>query len=96
MSKAKERAFFDDEFSIESEQGVEAEVKEEPKKKGRKKKAPDPRINMAFYDDNLTFCQFASWKKRQSITQFVNALIEQEKAKYNKEDWEKFAEEVND
>lgn len=94
MSKAKERAFSDEEFDITAQAAAEPE--EQPKaagKKTRKKKAPDPRINMAFYDDNLKFAQYASWKNRQSITQFVNSLIAKEMANYDRSEWENFDQE---
>ena len=41
----------------------------------------DPRINLAFYDDHLDFCRAQARQNHQSITQFVNSLIAQEKAK---------------
>jgi len=89
MSKAKERAFFDDEFDVSLQEGDQDQTGAGAgKKKGRKKKAPDPRINMAFYDKNLKFCQYASWKNRQSITQYVNALIAKEMANYDQAEWD--------
>ena len=95
--KAKEKAFYDDEFDVNLDAIGEPEVKEVAttgKKRGRKKKAPDPRINMAFYEDNLKFLQYAAWKNRQSITQYVNGLVTRDKENYNPEDWENF-DEVN-
>lgn len=60
-----------------------------PKTVGRPKKAPDPRINMAFYEDNLEFLQYAAWKNRMSITQYVNQLIYKDKDNYARSDWKK-------
>lgn len=54
----------------------------------RKNKKPDPRINLAFYDDNLKFIQYASWKNRVSITAYVNWLIEKDKKNYDRKEWE--------
>lgn len=36
-----------------------------------------PRINMAFYGDNLEFVREEAWRNKQSITEYVNSLIEQ-------------------
>lgn len=36
-----------------------------------------PRINMAFYGDNLEFVREAAWRNKQSITEYMNGLIEQ-------------------
>ena len=51
------------------------------------KKTPDPRINLAFYGDNLKFLQYAAWKNRLSITAYVNRLIEKDKDNYARNDW---------
>lgn len=42
-----------------------------------------PRINMAFYDDNLAYLQEAAWKARKSVTAYVNDLIAADKEKNN-------------
>lgn len=47
----------------------------------------DPRMNMAFYGDNLAFCREMAWRNRQSITQYVNQLIAQEKEKHDPTEW---------
>lgn len=38
-----------------------------------------PRINMAFYDDNLDYVREAAYQNRMSITEYVNKLIENDK-----------------
>lgn len=53
-----------------------------------KRSRNDPRSNIAFYGDHLKFCQAMAWQKHQSVTAFVNSLIAQEMAKYNREDWD--------
>lgn len=58
-----------------------------PKKDPTKK--PDPRINMAFYDDNLEFLQYAAWKNHMSITQYVNLLVSKDKDNYARNEWKK-------
>lgn len=40
-----------------------------------------PRINMAFYGDNLEFVREEAWRNKQSITEYVNSLIEQARNK---------------
>lgn len=42
-----------------------------------------PRINMAFYDDNLAYLQDAAWKARKSVTAYVNDLIAADREKHN-------------
>ncbi len=39
-----------------------------------------PRINMAFYGDNLEFAREAAYQSRMTVTEYVNNLIEREKA----------------
>jgi len=51
-------------------------------------KKPDPRINIAFYDDNLVFLRHAAWKNHMSITQYVNQLVTKDKANYAPEEWQ--------
>jgi len=46
-----------------------------------------PRINIAFYDDHLDFLRYVSLKNHLSITQFVNKLVAQEMARYDRADW---------
>ena len=58
-----------------------------------KKKNDYPRMNMAFYDDNLEFCRAMAEEEHLSITQFVNQLIAHEKRKYKPEDWKQQARE---
>lgn len=40
-----------------------------------------PRINMAFYNDNLTYVQEAAWRARKSVTAYVNDLITADREK---------------
>lgn len=47
----------------------------------------DPRMNLAFYDDNLEFCQEMAWRNRLNTTQYINQLISAEKAKHDPADW---------
>lgn len=56
--------------------------------KKAKEKRNDPRINMTFYDDHLKFCRFVAYKNHQSITQYVNNLIAQDMAKYDRDEWD--------
>lgn len=42
-----------------------------------------PRINMAFYGDNLEFVREEAWRNKQSITEYVNGLIEQARDRKN-------------
>lgn len=39
----------------------------------------NPRINMAFYDDNLEYLREAAWKNRMSVTQYVNYLVAEDR-----------------
>lgn len=47
----------------------------------------DPRMNLAFYGDNLDFCREMAWKNRLNMTQYINRLIDAEKARVNPDDW---------
>ena len=38
-----------------------------------------PRINMAFYDDNLEYVKEAAYQARMSVTEYVNQLIVDDK-----------------
>ena len=40
-----------------------------------------PRINMAFYGDNLDYVREEAWKKRMSVTEYVNELITKDRYK---------------
>ena len=57
------------------------------RKKTEPAKAPDPRINLAFYGDNLKFVQYAAWKNRKSITAYINQLLEKDKDNYARNEW---------
>lgn len=48
---------------------------------GTQRKQKLPRINLAFYGDNLEYAREAAWKARKTITQYVNDLIEEDKRK---------------
>ena len=48
------------------------------------RKQKHPRINMAFYGDNLNYLRDAAWKAKMSVTEYVNTLISQDKEKKNK------------
>lgn len=45
------------------------------------RKQKHPRINMAFYDDNLDYLRDAAWKAKMSVTEYVNGLIRQDRGK---------------
>lgn len=47
------------------------------KAQGTQRAQKHPRINMAFYGDNLEFVREAAWRNKQSITEYMNSLIEQ-------------------
>lgn len=46
---------------------------------GTQRKQKYPRINMAFYDDNLEYVREAAYKSRMSVTEYVNQLIAEDK-----------------
>lgn len=64
-----------------------------PKIRIRKPARNDPRMNLAFYDDNLEFCQEMAWRNRMNTTQYINQLISAEKAKHDPADWKQQKEE---
>lgn len=39
------------------------------------RKQKHPRINMAFYGDNLDYAREAAYRRRMSVTEYVNQLI---------------------
>ena len=43
-----------------------------------------PRINMAFYGDNLDYLKDVSWAARMSVTEYVNALVAEDRKKKGK------------
>ena len=47
-----------------------------------------PRINLAFYDDHLKFLRYAAWRNHQSITQYVNGLVEKDMRNYARNEWD--------
>lgn len=42
-------------------------------------KKKHPRINMAFYDDNLDYVREAAYQSRMSITEYMNHLIREDR-----------------
>lgn len=46
---------------------------------GTQRKQKHPRINMAFYDDNLDYVREASYQSRMSVTEYVNKLIKEDR-----------------
>ena len=48
---------------------------EQPKSEKKK----HPRINMAFYDDNLDYVREAAYQNRMSITEYMNRLIREDR-----------------
>ena len=51
------------------------------KTQGTQRVQKHPRINMAFYGDNLEFVREDAWRNKQSITEYMNSLIEQARNK---------------
>lgn len=45
----------------------------------KNEKGKHPRINLAFYDDNLDYVREAAWKNRMSITEYMNHLIQEDR-----------------
>ena len=43
------------------------------------RKQKHPRINMAFYGDNLEYVREAAYQSRMSVTEYVNSLIVDDK-----------------
>lgn len=56
-------------------------VQSTPNTQGTQRVQKHPRINMAFYGDNLEFVREAAWRNKQSITEYMNSLIEQARNK---------------
>ena len=50
-----------------------------PKEQNTQRKQKHPRINMAFYGDNLEYVQEAAYQNRMSVTEYVNQLILEDK-----------------
>ena len=46
---------------------------------GTQRKQKHPRINMAFYGDNLDYVKEAAYQSRMSVTEYVNQLIVDDK-----------------
>lgn len=57
--------------------------------KNSRQRRNDPRMNIAFYDNHLQFCRDMAWKNHQSVTQYVNGLIAQEMANYDRAERER-------
>ncbi len=47
-----------------------------------------PRITIPFYGDNLKFAQYAAWRNRMSINQYINMLLEQDMKNYDRKEWD--------
>lgn len=43
------------------------------------RKQKHPRINMAFYGDNLEYLREAAYRNRISVTEYVNKLVEEDR-----------------
>lgn len=48
------------------------------------RKQKHPRINMAFYGDNLDYLKDAAWAARISVTEYVNNLVAEDRKKNGK------------
>lgn len=48
------------------------------------RKQKHPRINMAFYGDNLDYLKDVSWAARMSVTEYVNNLVAEDRKKNGK------------
>ncbi len=46
---------------------------------GTQRKQKHPRINMAFYGNNLEYVREASYQSRLSVTEYVNKLIDEDR-----------------
>lgn len=42
---------------------------------GVQRKQKHPRINLAFYGNNLKYAKEAAWLKKMSVTEYINQLI---------------------
>jgi hypothetical protein len=51
---------------------------------GRQRKQKHPRINMAFYGDHLDYLKETAWEARMSVTEYVNALVAEDRKKKGK------------
>ena len=54
----------------------------------KNEKGKHPRINLAFYGENLEFCREMAWRNHQSVTAYVNDLIAAEMSKHEKSEWQ--------
>ena len=41
----------------------------------------NPRVTIAFYDDNLDYLRDICWMRQTSITEYINFLIKEDRAK---------------
>ena len=46
---------------------------------GKPREQKHPRINMAFYDDNLEYVREAAYQNRMSVTKYMNELIKKDR-----------------
>lgn len=56
-------------------------AKEKPHTSESERKQVHPRINMAFYGDNLDYVREAAYQQRTSVTEYVNRLIHEDRKK---------------
>ena len=52
-----------------------------PKEQKTERVQKHPRINMAFYGDNLEYVREAAYQSRMSVTEYINQLILDDKNK---------------
>lgn len=63
----------------EDKDGNPMVIEELTAKENRKRRQKHPRMNMAFYGDNLAYLKEVAWENKKSITQYVNDLIEKDR-----------------
>lgn len=87
--RGKQAIFDDSTFEIKTktethDTPVTHDTQNTPKAQAAQRVQKHPRINMAFYGDHLDYLKDAAWAARMSVTEYVNALVAEDRKKKGK------------
>lgn len=83
--KRGKAALFDDaSFEIKTDTQGTQDAHDTQQTQPAERKQKHPRINMAFYGDNLDYLKDVSWAARMSVTEYVNNLVAEDRKKNGK------------
>lgn len=82
--RGKQAIFDEGRFDIKPETHVTPSTQNTQGTQNAQRVQKHPRINMAFYGDNLDYLKDVAWAARMSVTEYVNALVAEDRKKKGK------------